>query len=83
MKQSKLNFAVFAASLCALLVLVAAPVMAHDENGTGAGSAGSSSEPNTGTSGSGTGVGSNSAFTGTNEREQEVHDKVDAFQKKG
>jgi hypothetical protein len=67
MKQAKFNFAVFMASLCALLVLAASPVLAHSSN--------------SGSGGDDDSVSSSGEVE--NETETEIHHQADLFRKDG
>jgi hypothetical protein len=78
MKQAKFNLAVFMASLCALLVLAASPVMAHE------GSSGSDgSDDSTSSSEQQSSDISDDSNSTEIENEAEVHHKADLFRKDG
>lgn len=74
MKQARFNFAVFMASLCALLVLAASPVLAQDSN--------SVSDDSTSSSDQSTTTEDNSTSTET-ENETEVHQRAAMFRQDG
>lgn len=77
MKQAKFNLAVFMASLSALLVLAASPVMAQDSN-SGSSDSTTSSEQKSSDSSSDTNTADNET-----ENETEVHNKAEMFRKDG
>ena len=76
MKQTKFNLAIFMASLCALLVLAASPVMAQGGDDSASDDSISSSEQTN------SDANDDSAATKT-ETEVEIHHKADLFRKDG
>lgn len=87
MKQTKSNLAVFVASLCALLVLAVAPVMAESgSDGSGSGDNTSSSSDQQQTEDGDNSTTSNESENETEnetENEVEVHHRVDLFRQEG